>query len=91
MTHDTDPARSHPARDVLRAVWAANTEAALAVDEDCSPTKQCKNTRDINFDGFAEPGTDLRTAWRDRLAREGKLNQSGGTVADLVLGASETS
>jgi hypothetical protein len=84
MTRDTDETR-----DVLRAVWAAQTEAALPVDEDCSPTKQCKNTRDINFDGFAESGSDLRTAWRDRLAREGKLNPSGGTVADLVLGASE--
>jgi hypothetical protein len=28
---------------------------------------------------------DVRTAWRDRLEREGKLSQDGGSVADLVL------
>jgi hypothetical protein len=84
MTHDTNEAR-----DVLRAVWAAQDDTSLPVDEDCSPTKQCKNMRDITFDGFAEPGTDLHAAWRDRLAREGKLNASGGTIRDLVLGQSD--
>jgi hypothetical protein len=43
---------------------------------------------DVSFDGLAEPGTDLRDAWRDRLAREGKLAASTGSVRDLVLGAS---
>ncbi|MDZ7679926.1 MAG: hypothetical protein U5K29_15410 [Acidimicrobiales bacterium] len=85
MTHETDETR-----DVLRAVWAAQGEVALPVDEDCSPTKQCKNTREITFDGLAEPGTDLGEAWRDRLAREGKLNTSGGTVGDLVFGQSDS-
>ena len=30
-------------REVLRAVWAAQGEDAAALDEDCSPTKSCKN------------------------------------------------
>jgi hypothetical protein len=43
----------------------------------------------VTLDGFAEPGTDLRTAWRERLQREGKLSTSGGSIRDLVLGSSE--
>jgi hypothetical protein len=84
MTHETDEAL-----DVLRTVWAAQDDTSLPVDEDCSPTKQCKNMRDITFDGFAEPGADLGQAWRERLAREGKLNAGGGTLRDLVLGPSD--
>lgn len=76
------------ARQVLRTVW--DTAAATPeLDEDCSPTKVCKNMRGISFDGFAEEGTDLRDAWRQLLAREGKLNTSGGSVRDLVFGAPE--
>ena len=77
-------------RNALRDVWSDQAENGTTRDEDCSPTKVCKNMKGISFDGFAEPGSDLRSAWRDRLAREGKLNTSGGSVHDLVLGAGET-
>ena len=70
-------------RNVLQSVWNAGTPAP-ELDEDCSPTKVCKNMRGITFDGFAEEGTDVREAWRQLLAREGKLNTSGGSVRDLV-------
>ena len=40
--------------------------------------------KDITFDGYAEEGGDVRTAWRNTLAAEGKLG--GGSVADLVFG-----
>jgi hypothetical protein len=80
--------------DVLRAVWAAEGRTAGTardeLDEACGPTKSCKNMQLVSFDGMAEPGSDLRAAWRDRLAREGKLNESGGTIRDLVLGSGET-
>ena len=66
------------------------TRRAADLDEDCSPTKKCKNMRDVTFDGYAEPGSDLTGAWRERLAREGKLNPSGGSVRDLVLGPAES-
>ena len=56
-------------RDVLRAVWAATGEASKDFDDDCSPTKACKNMVGVSFDGLAEPGSDLRSAWRDKLAR----------------------
>ena len=77
-------------RDVLRAVWAAQGESNKDLDDDCSPTKSCKNMKDVSFDGLAEPGSDLRSAWRDKLAREGKLSTSGGSIRDLVLGSGES-
>jgi hypothetical protein len=51
-----------------------------------APTKQCRNMVGVSFDGMAEPGADLRSAWRERLAAEGKLATGGATVRDLVLG-----
>ena len=45
--------------------------------------------KDVSFDGMAEPGTDLAAAWRERLRREGKLNTSGGSIRDLVLGRTD--
>ena len=77
-------------REVLRAVWAAPGAETAALDEDCSPTKSCKNMVSVTFDGLAEPGSDLSGAWREKLAREGKLDRSGGTVRDLVLGPPES-
>jgi len=72
-------------RGVLRSIWAAEGQR-LEVDEDVSPTKACRNMKDVTFDGLAEPGSDLTSAWKDRLAREGKLSASGGSIRDLVLG-----
>jgi len=70
---------------VLRGIWAAQGQTSADLDDDCG-TKSCKRMADINFDGLAGEDEDLRTAWRSRLAREGKLNPAGGTVADLVQG-----
>lgn len=75
-------------RAVLRSIWDAEGQV-LDVDEDCGPTKPCRNMRDVSFDGLADDGTDLNEAWRQRLAREGKLGESGGTIRDLVLGPDE--
>jgi hypothetical protein len=69
---------------VLRGIWAAQGQTSADLD-DCD-TKACKRMADINFDGLAAEDEDLRTAWRSRLAREGKLDPAGGTVADLVRG-----
>jgi hypothetical protein len=77
------------ALDVLRAVWAADESRGAELDEDCGPTKSCKNMRHVTFDGYAEPGSDLTGAWREKLAREGKLNASEGSIRDLVLGSAE--
>jgi hypothetical protein len=76
---------SHDPKAMLTSIWASE-DGRLDVDEDCSPTKQCRNMRDIAFDGFAEEGTDLASAWKNLLAREGKLRDGAETIKDLVLG-----
>ena len=70
-------------REVLRALWQAEGQA---LDDDCTPENQkaCKNMKDVSFDGFAPPGSDLGQAWRDKLEREGKLSE--GSLRDLVMG-----
>ena len=69
--------------EVLRALWRADDQDAGTLDE-ASPQKACKNMKGVSFDGFAPPGSDLGQAWRDQLAREGKLSE--GSLRDLVLG-----
>jgi hypothetical protein len=88
MTHEQDDAV-----DVLRSVWAAEARAdgptRADIEEACGPTKACKNMALVSFDGLAEPGSDLRQAWREKLEREGKLSTSAGSIRDLVLGSGE--
>lgn len=74
--------------DVLESVWDISHDHA-GLDEDCSPTKSCRNMKDVTFDGYAEPGSDLGTAWRARLAREGKLSTSSLSLRELILGQEE--
>ena len=83
MTQPDDPI------GVLRAVWTADAQQSEDLDAACGPTKNCRNMQDVTFDGMAEPGTDLRAAWRERLRREGKLSSSGGSIRDLVIGSTE--
>ena len=66
------------AAQVLRSIWGVTGQTADDLDDDCGPTKACRNMRDVSFDG---------KAWRDRLRREGKLSVAGGSVRDLVLGS----
>jgi hypothetical protein len=86
MTHEPDEAV-----DVLRSVWAAEARAespaSADLDEAVGRTKSCRNMQLVSFDGMAEPGSDLRDAWRERLEREGKLSTSAGSIRDLVLGS----
>jgi hypothetical protein len=71
--------------EVLRTVWSA--EPTTSDDLEALPVaKACKNMKDISFDGMAEPGSDLGQAWREGVQWEGKLNTSGGSIRDLVLG-----
>lgn len=78
-------ARDETTADVLQSVWLVNHDH-YELDEDCSPTKPCRNMKGVSFDGYAEPGTDIGAAWRAQLAREGKLDKSAGTIRDLILG-----
>jgi hypothetical protein len=76
--------------DVLRSIWAAEGPDGADAAEAFGEAKVCRNMKDVSFDGMAEPGTDLRDAWRDRLRREGKLSTAGGSIRDLVLGPDQT-
>jgi hypothetical protein len=82
------------ALDVLREVWRSRGQSAADLDDSCEQ-KSCKKMDDagVGFDGFAqsEGEEDPATAWRTRLAREGKLNRAGGTVRELVLGSADAS
>ena len=77
------------ARDVLREVWSAQGQDTEELDEACGTAKSCQKMADVGFDGLAGSGGDLRTAWRDQLRREGKLNPRADSIRDLVLGPAE--
>jgi hypothetical protein len=72
--------------DVLRSIWSAGAPDGEEAAEAFGEAKVCRNMKDVTFDGMAEPGTDLREAWKERLRREGKLSTAGGSIRDLVLG-----
>jgi hypothetical protein len=76
------------AREVLREVWSAQGQTSADL-EACDTTKACKKMADVGFEGLAGEDGDLGAAWRDKLRREGKLNQGSGSVRDLVLGPAE--
>jgi hypothetical protein len=78
------------ALEVLREVWRSQRQDSGDLD-DGRDAKSCRRMTDagVGFDEFAgESATekDLATAWRDRLKREGKYNDSGGTLRDLIQG-----
>lgn len=93
------PAGGAPALSLLRGVWGAKGQTSLDVDESCD-TGQCRASDQMGFDGLAdevEPTADsskaidnLQPAWRTTLEREGKLDQDGTSIRDLVLGSSDS-
>ncbi len=77
--------QSENAGEVLRSIWQQNSEQLVELDEECNPNKVCRNMKEVSFEGFGDEGTDVASAWKAKLAREGKLN-TGNTIADLVFG-----
>jgi hypothetical protein len=75
--------------DVLRGVWTARGQTTADLDEALGTGKSCKRMADVGFGEIGGDDAGTRAAWRARLQREGKLN-SGGGIADLVLGSAET-
>ena len=47
------------AKSVLKSVWEAQGDPALTLDDECSPTKVCRNMQGITFEGFAEDVVDF--------------------------------
>lgn len=84
-------AESAQALEVLREVWRSQGQTGADLGDDCE--KSCKRMTDagVGFEDFAAgDDADRVAAWRATLEREGKLNRSGGTVRDLVMGARES-
>jgi hypothetical protein len=79
------------ALEVLRAVWRSQGQKTTDLADESGELKSCKRMVEagVGFDDFADGEEDITTGWRTRLEREGKLNQSGGSVRDLVLGPAE--
>ncbi len=71
------------------SMWSSPADDQVLLDADCSPTKTCRNMVGVSFEGWADEGTDLQSAWRATLEREGKLSENGGTLRDLVLGPND--
>jgi hypothetical protein len=90
---------------VLREVWSAQAHgpgssagpgSTISLD-DLDDPKVCKRTEGLDFGSFGDAegvgsGGDLRTAWRSKLAREGKLADGPAAISirELVLGAGNT-
>jgi hypothetical protein len=77
---------SEKAKNVLRSVWEFQGDPVAELDEECNPNRVCRNMKEVTFDGFAPEGSDLQSAWRQKLEREGKLNTGTASIRDLVLG-----
>lgn len=82
-------AEQDEALQVLRAVWRGQEQAAAELADE-PEGKSCKRMTNVGFDDFAEGAGDLQQAWRDTLAREGKLRPAGGSLKDLMLGPAES-
>ncbi|MHA6795150.1 hypothetical protein ACVGVM_16785 [Pseudonocardia bannensis] len=87
------------AMSVLRGIWSARGQTSAELEErfGTGHTKVCRNMKDIGFGGMAPDavpsgpeGTntpvdpDLRSAWRARLEREGKLRPGGVSIGEMI-------
>ncbi len=83
-----DPAE---ALDVLRNVWRSQGQTVADLVDPSGEQKSCKRMAEagVGYEDFAAGEEDLNAAWRARLEREGKLNESGGTIRDLVVGSAD--
>ncbi|BBF99121.1 MULTISPECIES: hypothetical protein [Pseudonocardia] len=92
-THTGQEARS---LEVLRDIWSANARTGDEIEDQLrgNRPKVCRNMRSIGFGGMdpevVAPGegtntpvdTDIRSAWRATLEREGKLHPRGTVVGE---------
>ncbi len=79
-------ARSSEALEILRAVWRGQGQGAEDLDDADCGQQGCKKMAEVGFDGFGAGEQDPKAAWRETLAREGKLTATEGSIRDLVMG-----
>jgi hypothetical protein len=86
MSQESDQAMS-----VLRDIWHAQEQTSADLEGLFGHSKSCKAMANIGFHGGtnAPVDDDLRTAWRDKLEREGKLHPDGESLRDLVFEQTE--
>jgi hypothetical protein len=89
MSPESDP--TGQAVSVLRDIWHAREQTSADLEGLFGPTKSCKAMANIGFHGGtnAPVDDDQRTAWRDKLEREGKLHPNGESLRDLVFDQTE--
>lgn len=96
MDHE-EPAAGE-AMSVLRSIWTAKRQSGA--DGGPSNAKVCRNMKNIGFGGLADGAPDgdstagpvdddQRSAWRERLRREGKIVAGATSLREIVLGAGE--
>lgn len=83
----------------MRGVWDAEDQTSHEADESCE-TGQCRAADQMGFEGLAEEGeattgrhkasTNLQSAWKKTLEREGKLDSEATSIRDLVLKDSDS-
>jgi hypothetical protein len=83
MSHQSDEPL-----EVLRGIWSARGQTSADLQDSVGTPKSCKRMQDVGF-GDPDSDEDLRTAWRSRLQREGKLSSEAGSIKDLILGSAE--
>jgi hypothetical protein len=81
------------ALDVLRDVWRSQGQTVADLVDPSGEQKSCKRMAEagVGYEDFAAGEEDLNAAWRATLEREGKLDRSGSTIRDLVMGSAEAS
>jgi hypothetical protein len=90
MPQDDLPQQPDETLAVLRGIWTARRQQAADVRPGSG--KVCRNMKNIGFgadDGGSTAGPvdeEQRVAWRERLAREGKVAPGSTTLRDLLLG-----
>lgn len=96
--HPTDdlPDDGQQALSALRGIWNAKDQTSSDIDESCGNTKACKSMTSVGFDGLVDEessgggtsvGGNVRSAWKSKLEREGKLSTETGSVRDLIFGS----
>lgn len=97
---DSLPEGGQQALSALRGVWSAQKQTSADIEEACGNTKACRNMESVGFHGLADDGdpstkaseaavgNNLRSAWKSKLERDGKLS-TGRSVKDLVFGSSD--
>lgn len=73
----------------LKASWGGEGASREEIDAAVGATKVCRNMQEVNFEAAnfqsgSDTGADLGTAWRAKLAREGKISPGSQSLGDLI-------